>query len=233
MANGGRRPPGQRRESAASPGRTGSRGRVGRRGWWRSFGELLNPSAGPPRRLLFRGKQVFRCGRSTRFGRAVRALGSGAICRGASGEGRCERLVLCRLRRCRVLLAIASLTCRSGWTASGCVRRCPRAVLVFCANAFCAARPPGALLPRLRAVASPRLSQRRVGADPRLHRREGRPAHVHLRVLRRSGDLHGGFARRDRVARWARLRWPVLPAQAGPGASRACRITARATDRAR
>src|SRR2546423_3006550 len=36
VANGGGRPLGRRRQSAASPGRTGSRGRVGRRGWWRS-----------------------------------------------------------------------------------------------------------------------------------------------------------------------------------------------------
>ena len=37
---------GRRRQSAASPGRTGSRGRVGRRGWWRSeavISRRLNP----------------------------------------------------------------------------------------------------------------------------------------------------------------------------------------------
>jgi hypothetical protein len=32
---------GRRRQSAASPGRTGSRGRVGRRGWWRSDPAVL------------------------------------------------------------------------------------------------------------------------------------------------------------------------------------------------
>ena len=31
---------GRRRHSAASTGRTGSRGRDGRRGWWRSIGEV-------------------------------------------------------------------------------------------------------------------------------------------------------------------------------------------------
>ncbi len=36
VANGGWRPSCRRRRSAASPGRTGSRGRVGRRGWLRS-----------------------------------------------------------------------------------------------------------------------------------------------------------------------------------------------------
>jgi hypothetical protein len=36
VANGGGRPSGRRRRSAASPGRTGSRGCAGRRGWWRS-----------------------------------------------------------------------------------------------------------------------------------------------------------------------------------------------------
>jgi hypothetical protein len=36
VANGGGRPSRRRRRSVASPGRTGSRGRVGRRGWWRS-----------------------------------------------------------------------------------------------------------------------------------------------------------------------------------------------------
>ena len=36
VANGGGWPRGRRRHGAASPGRTGSRGRVGRLGWWRS-----------------------------------------------------------------------------------------------------------------------------------------------------------------------------------------------------
>jgi hypothetical protein len=41
VANGGRRPSRRRRRSAASPGRTGSRGRVGQRGWWRSEAPAL------------------------------------------------------------------------------------------------------------------------------------------------------------------------------------------------
>ena len=38
-----------RRRRAASPGRTGSLRRVGRRGWWRSIAELAEPSVTPPR----------------------------------------------------------------------------------------------------------------------------------------------------------------------------------------
>jgi hypothetical protein len=37
---------GRRRHSAASPGRTGSRGRVGRRGWWRSRGAASDSPTG-------------------------------------------------------------------------------------------------------------------------------------------------------------------------------------------
>ena len=37
---------GRRRHSAASPGRTGSRGRVGRRGWWRSEGAASDGPVG-------------------------------------------------------------------------------------------------------------------------------------------------------------------------------------------
>jgi hypothetical protein len=51
VANGGRRPSCRRRRSAASPGRTGSRGRVGRRGCWRSApGVIVVTGAAPARR---------------------------------------------------------------------------------------------------------------------------------------------------------------------------------------
>ena len=46
---GGARPPGQRRRSAASPGWTGSRGRVGRRGWWRSKRAVSAAGIWPPK----------------------------------------------------------------------------------------------------------------------------------------------------------------------------------------
>ena len=48
----GRRPSWRRRRSAASPGRTGSRGRAGRRGCWRSAAAASAGSIQPPRRLL-------------------------------------------------------------------------------------------------------------------------------------------------------------------------------------
>ena len=46
MANGGGRPSRRRLRSAASPGRTGSRGRVGGRGWWRSEGAVCAACSG-------------------------------------------------------------------------------------------------------------------------------------------------------------------------------------------
>ena len=48
VANGGGRPSGRHRQSAASPGRTGCRGRVGQRGWWCSEAAA---SASPTDRL--------------------------------------------------------------------------------------------------------------------------------------------------------------------------------------
>jgi len=46
VANGGGRSSLRRRRSAASPGRRGSRGHVGRRGCWRSRGAALDSSIG-------------------------------------------------------------------------------------------------------------------------------------------------------------------------------------------
>jgi len=43
VANGGGQPSCRRRRSAASPGRTGSRGGAGRRGWWRSIAAVCTP----------------------------------------------------------------------------------------------------------------------------------------------------------------------------------------------
>jgi hypothetical protein len=48
VANGGGRPSRRRRGSAASPGRTGSRGRVGRRGWWRSNSTAMRSAWSTP-----------------------------------------------------------------------------------------------------------------------------------------------------------------------------------------
>jgi hypothetical protein len=58
---------GRRRHSAASPGRTGSRGRVGRRGWWRSVATASGPvrrtpvflGCKPPIRLLLVGQTSY------------------------------------------------------------------------------------------------------------------------------------------------------------------------------
>ena len=63
-AEGGR---GRRRHSVASPGRTGSRGRVGRRGWWRSVAAASGPvrrtpiflGCKPPIRLLLVGQTSY------------------------------------------------------------------------------------------------------------------------------------------------------------------------------
>jgi hypothetical protein len=49
VANGGGRPSRRRRRSAASPGRTGSGGCVGRHGWWRCDPAVSAASNGLPR----------------------------------------------------------------------------------------------------------------------------------------------------------------------------------------
>ena len=67
VASGGGWPSGRRREGAVSPGRTGSRGRVGRRGWWRSVATASGPvrctlvflGCKPPMRLLLVGQTSY------------------------------------------------------------------------------------------------------------------------------------------------------------------------------
>jgi hypothetical protein len=67
VASGGGRPSGRRRRSAVSPGRTGSRGRVGGRGWWRSVAAASGPvrctpvflGCKPPIRLLLVGQTSY------------------------------------------------------------------------------------------------------------------------------------------------------------------------------
>ena len=67
MANGGGRPSDRRRRTAASPGRRGSCGRVGRRGWWRSVAAASGPvrrtpvflGCNPPIRLLLVGQTSY------------------------------------------------------------------------------------------------------------------------------------------------------------------------------
>src|ERR1700680_891678 len=55
LTDGGGRPPGRRRRSAVSPGRTGSRGRAGRCGCWRSE-PVVSPRA--PRASAMPGKAI-------------------------------------------------------------------------------------------------------------------------------------------------------------------------------
>src|ERR1019366_6056747 len=52
VANGGGRPSDRRRRSAASPGRTGSRGRGSRRGCWRSKPAAREDKSGLTTRLV-------------------------------------------------------------------------------------------------------------------------------------------------------------------------------------
>ena len=67
MANGGGRPSDRRHRTAASPGRRGSCGRVGRRGWWRSVAAASGPvrrtpvflGCNPPIRLLLVGQTSY------------------------------------------------------------------------------------------------------------------------------------------------------------------------------
>jgi len=101
VANGGGRPSGRRGQSAASPARTGSRGRVGRRGSWRSIAEFAEPSvtpqgASPSGRL----QQRHRCVAKPLVldGNAGRRMGSPANMHGFVHSGRLAVPRECRLR---------------------------------------------------------------------------------------------------------------------------------------